>query len=140
MADTFCILAITNQDLYPRDEWNFVFGLADMDTQCGTFSFHRHAEVDPSEGLSESEMKDVWMKRSCSTMVHEIGHMFGLKHCIYYECTMNGSNGSFEDRYPDRTLCPICLAKLKLNAKFDCSERFQHLIEASNELGFATMA
>mmetsp|Transcript_11405 Transcript_11405/g.15351 ORF Transcript_11405/g.15351 Transcript_11405/m.15351 type:complete len:86 (+) Transcript_11405:868-1125(+) len=70
-------------------------------------------------------------------MVHEIGHMFGLKHCIYYECTLNGSNGSFEyDRVPHRTLCPICLAKLKMNAKFNCRERYSKLIEASAELGF----
>ena len=32
IADTFCILAITNIDLYPSEEWNFVFGLADMDS------------------------------------------------------------------------------------------------------------
>ena len=54
-------------------------------------------------------------------MVHEIGHMFGLEHCIHYECTMNGSNGSFEYiKHPNRTLCPICIAKLKMNTKFDC--------------------
>ena len=29
--DTYCVLAITNMDLYPRDEWNFVFGLASLD-------------------------------------------------------------------------------------------------------------
>ena len=42
VADTYSILAITNQDLYPRDEWNFVFGLANLEDCCGTFSFHRH--------------------------------------------------------------------------------------------------
>lgn len=73
-------------------------------------------------------------------MVHEIGHMFGLKHCIYYECILNGSNGAFEsDRFANRTLCPICLCKLKLNAKFDCRERFEHLIEACRALGFEEM-
>ena len=63
--------------------------------------------------------------------------MFGLEHCIFYECTMNGSNGSFEYvRHPTRTLCPICLAKLKMNIKFDCRERYQKLIEISEELNF----
>ena len=136
VADTFCILAVTNQDLYPREEWNFVFGLADMDSCCGVFSFHRHFEMH-QQGLSETEKLTIWMKRSCWTMVHEIGHMFGLRHCIYYECIMNGSNGHFEgDRYPDRTLCPVCLCKLKLNATFDCREQFTRLIETSNSLGF----
>ena len=70
-------------------------------------------------------------------MVHEIGHMFGLAHCIYYECTMNGSNGSFElDYVPNRTLCPICLAKLKMNCRFDCRVRYTKLVEAASVLGF----
>ena len=61
--------------------------------------------------------------------------MFGLKHCIYYECTLNGSNGHFEERGP-RTLCPVCTCKLKLNAKFDMRERFTHMIEVCRALGF----
>ena len=80
------------------------------------------------------------MKHSCSTLVHEIALMFGLKRCIYYECTMNGSNGPLELRHPDRTLCPVCLCKLKLNLKFDLRERTEHMIEACNALGFKAMA
>ena len=47
--ETFCILAVTNVDIYPRDSFNFVFGLADMTNGCGIFSFNRHsdAEWDP---------------------------------------------------------------------------------------------
>ena len=70
-------------------------------------------------------------------MVHEIGHMFGLEHCIYYECTMNGSNGPFEYDYrPNRTLCPVCLAKLKMNIKFDCLQRYQRMAHVCGTLGF----
>ncbi len=29
-------------------------------------------------------------------MVHEIGHMFLMEHCIYFNCVMNGSM-SFEE-------------------------------------------
>lgn len=53
---------------------------------------------------------------------------------------MNGSNGSHEDHHPDRTLCPICLAKLKLNAKFDIKDRFTALVETSNAIGFSVIA
>ena len=50
---------------------------------------------------------------------------------------MNGSNGSFEYEYePCRTLCPICLAKFKMNCKFDCCQRYVNLIEAAAALGF----
>ena len=138
VKDTYCILAVTNNDLYPRDSWNFVFSLADMTNRCGVFSFARHA-VQGFEGtdMTEEQRQLVTHRRSCSTMVHEIGHMFGLQHCIHYECTMNGSNGSFElAAHPNRTLCPICLAKLKINCKFDCRERYNKLIEASQEFGF----
>ena len=38
----FCILGVTNVDLYPRDEWNFVYGLAHTDRGTGVFSFYRH--------------------------------------------------------------------------------------------------
>lgn len=41
-TDTFCILGITNQDLYPEDGWNFVFGLANPEDGTGVFSFARH--------------------------------------------------------------------------------------------------
>ena len=81
------------------------------------------------------------MKRACGTMVHEICHMFGLKHCIYFECTMNGTNGGFESgRVPKKTLCPVCLCKLKLNIKFDCKERYLRLIEVSQAMGFNSSA
>ena len=81
--------------------------------------------------MSEEDQYMQWMKESTSTMVHEIGHMFGIEHCIYYECIMNGSNGSFEN-YGDGeiTLCPSCLAKLKMNIGFDTTERHERLLEA----------
>lgn len=144
--NTFCILAITNVDLYPSEEGNFVFGLADMSSSCGVFSFSpsRHAAMNAEmnvAGLSREEMTNILMKRSSGNMVHEIVHMFGLRHCVYYECTMNGANGPFEgDRAPNRTLCPVCLCKLKCNAKFDCRERFVELIRVSQEQGFHVQA
>jgi predicted Zn-dependent protease len=39
--DTFCVLGITNQDLYPEESDNFVFGEASMEYACGVFSFCR---------------------------------------------------------------------------------------------------
>ena len=87
--------------------------------------------------MPEVEQEKRWFRKSAGTMVHEITHMFGIKHCIYYQCTMNGSNGSFEsNRNGPTTLCPSCLAKLQMNIKFDCAERHTKLIEACKTLGF----
>ena len=60
-------------------------------------------------------------------MTHEIGHMFFLKHCIYYRCHMNGYNGKEENLEKPPTLCPICLRKLQFNIKFGILERFKRL-------------
>ena len=47
-------MAITESDLYPNEEMDFVFGLADPNAQCGVFSlsYFRHLENTP-DGLSE---------------------------------------------------------------------------------------
>ncbi len=38
-----CIIAVTNEDIYPEESFNFVFGLANVMTQAGIFSFHRYS-------------------------------------------------------------------------------------------------
>ena len=45
-------------------------------------------------------------------MTHELGHTFGLNHCVYFSCLMQGFNSLEEaqKRIPD--LCPVCLRKL----------------------------
>ena len=46
--DAICVIAITKIDLYPSDEWNFVFGIGSLFKGVGVFSFARyiHAEGD----------------------------------------------------------------------------------------------
>ena len=74
-------------------------------------------------------------------MAHEIGHMFGLRHCIYYECLMNGLMSAEEQRAGGiRVLCPVCLKKLKQNLKFDTAARFTGLAKVCDELGFTEEA
>lgn len=40
--DAYCVCCITEKGLYPKDEWNFVYGLASIDEGVGVFSFHRY--------------------------------------------------------------------------------------------------
>jgi len=63
--------------------------------------------------MSEDEKRDIREWRACKTMSHEISHMFGIRHCIYYECLMNGSNKIEEADVKPAWLCPVCLRKLK---------------------------
>ena len=108
--DAYCMLSVTMEDIYPRLEWNFVFGLANFSSRTGVFSFVRY---DPMFWGIKDPIRDLTLlKNACGVMVHEIGHMFAIKHCIYFNCTMNGSNSYSESTRDPRYLCPVCLRKL----------------------------
>lgn len=51
--------------------------------------------------------------RCLKTACHEISHVFGLTHCPYYDCLMNGSNLLAEADLKPFALCPICLRKIE---------------------------
>ena len=89
--DAFCTLAFTMEDLYPEENWNFVFGQASLNTGVGVFSFARY---DPAfYGHARKEGYRLLLNmRCCKVLVHEIAHMFSLAHCTFFHCLMNGSN------------------------------------------------
>ena len=102
----------------------------------GTFSFKRY---DPEFDMTSEKYDDprqAALMYACHVMAHEVGHMFGLYHCIYYECMMNGINSADEQRRKVRTFCPVCLKKLKKNLGFDVKARYENLIKVCTELGF----
>jgi len=115
--DAVCVSGITMVDLYPEESWNFVFGQASLRGRVGVWSFARLAHGAPAVAL----------RRCCKLVVHEIGHMFGLEHCIVYECDMNGSNHLRELDSQPLHLCPDCLRKLAWNRGFDVEARYRKL-------------
>jgi archaemetzincin len=134
-ADAFCILAITMTDLYPEPDWNYVFGQASLRGRVGVYSFARY---DPAF-FGERRTKDyerILLRRSCKVLVHETAHMFGMKHCIYYTCAINGSNHLRESDSRPLHLCPVCLRKLQHSAKFDVVKRYTKLREYYKKADF----
>jgi len=73
---------------------------------------------------------------SVQNICAEISRQFGMRHCIYYECLMNGISSAKEQRDGGiKLLCPICQRKLQYNIEFDATERFDKLLEACMKLG-----
>lgn len=135
--DAYCVLAITMLDLYPDRRWNFVFGQASTRDRIGVFSFARnHPDfftVDKPVSLDKlSEVsilaKQMMVWRSVNILTHEITHMFGLEHCVYFSCLMNGRNHQEESDKAGSFLCPICLHKLQHAIGFDYIARYEAML------------
>ena len=134
-ADAFCILAITMEDLYPEPSWNFVFGQASLRDRVGIYSFARY---DPAfYGEPRAAGYDMLLlRRSCKVLAHETSHMFGLAHCTYFNCLMNGSNHLVESDRRPLHLCPVCLRKLQWSIGFDVLKRYTELERLNRTNGF----
>jgi archaemetzincin len=91
-----------------------VFGCAKLEKRMGIFSFARYDPhfFDPKLNVSIEDWEALVLSRACKTMCHEISHTFGMRHCIFYECIMNGSNKLEEADKKPYTLCAVCLRKL----------------------------
>jgi archaemetzincin len=137
--DGFCLLAVTMEDLYPEPSWNFVFGQASLRERVGVYSFARY---DPAFYGKErtSDYQAVLLRRSFKVLAHETSHMFGLAHCIYFNCLMNGSNHLAESDRRPLHLCPVCLRKLQSSVEFDVLKRYTALEKIDRACGFSDEA
>jgi archaemetzincin len=125
-TDAYCLLGITMADLYPQASWNFVFGQASLAQRVGVYSFVRY---DPAFWKEERgrDYQGLILRRSAKVLAHETAHMFGLPHCIYYDCVLNGSNHLDETDARPPHLCPVCLRKLHHAVGFDAVKRYEEL-------------
>jgi archaemetzincin len=128
-SDAYCLAAITMEDLYPRPSWHFVFGEASLTNHAAVFSFARYSPnfAGEHDSLSPADARNLVLRRSCKVLAHEIGHLFGLYHCVYYRCVMNGSNSLAESDRKPLELCPVCLRKLCYSVGFDPVARYEEL-------------
>ena len=148
--DVLFSVAVTMVDIYPGDGWNFVFGQA-RSGGPGVFSFARYypgsrfplpwTGADVAAGAYDASFDDavrplesdaaraLMLRRSCKVLTHEIGHIFGMKHCIYYECLIAGCNHLTEFDKRPLFLCPIDVRKLQHALGFDLVARYRELGE-----------
>ncbi len=129
------VLGITAMDLWPGAGWNFVFGQASLGDRVGVWSMARNGDAD-----GEPFMRRLCALRTVMTATHETGHMFGIRHCIAYQCGMNGSNSVDErDRQP-LEFCAECQAKLWWTLNLDPLARSRALEALARQQAFGEAA
>jgi archaemetzincin len=133
--DGACLVAITMTDLYPDPTWNFVFGQALLRGRVGVFSFARYDPAFYGEKRGRG-YRALLLKRSIRVLVHETAHVFGLKHCVFFRCVMNGSNNLEESDSRPLHLCPVCLRKLQSTLGFEVVDRYRKLEEFYRKVRF----
>jgi archaemetzincin len=124
--DAYCLIGLTMIDLYPEESWNFVFGQASLSDRVGVFSFARNDYTYLGEPPGDPKLV---FQRAMKVMTHEIGHMFGIQHCVHWSCDMNGSNSVHESDTQPAEVCPVCLRKLHYAVGFDAEDRYRDLLE-----------
>lgn len=128
-ANACAVLGITMADLSTRAKgrwWNFLFGQADTKRRVAVYSF---ARFDPKffKKQRTSNFASMMLRRSCATMAHETGHMFGVAHCTFFHCVMNGTNNLPESDNAPLHVCPVDLRKLQYCLGFDTRKRYESL-------------
>lgn len=120
--DALAYLAFTATDLYPKEEWNFVYGQASLSERVGVWSIHRNG--DPAES---DEAYRLCLLRTMKIAGHETGHILTIQHCIAYHCGMNGCNNRGESDRAPLSFCPVCFRKLCWNLQVDPRTHLQNL-------------
>jgi len=123
--DAVAYFGVMGADLY-ANQMNFVFGQGDFKRRVGVYSVGRYfpAFWNRKRGLADDKLA---LRRACQVLNHEIGHMFGLPHCVFYHCSMNGSNSLAEADAAPVEYCPLCHRKLLWNIGFDATRRYEEL-------------
>lgn len=95
------VLGLTNADLY-TSRLNFVLGEAEYPGNFAVISLNR----------LKSPNRNLFLKRILTEAVHELGHTFGLPHCINNLCVMHFSNSVLETDIKGPGFCSDCSSKL----------------------------
>lgn len=101
------ILTLTDFDLFVP-VLTFVFGEAQLNGKAAIVSSHRlHPEF---YGLPPNE--ELFLNRLIKEINHELGHTYGLRHCIDFECVMHSSSNVDEIDIKSEKFCSECIQKI----------------------------
>ncbi|XP_005108533.1 archaemetzincin-2 [Aplysia californica] len=138
--DALCLIGLTPYDLYGDETDLFVAGMASGSQRVAVFSLLRYNpaltfstefwyDISESKSVTPSKKRRLLLQRSCKLLVHELCHLLGVDHCIFYRCCMNGSGHLQEDFDQPMMLCPVDLHKLQDLIGFNVLDRYRSLLE-----------
>jgi len=112
--DFFRILGTLDEDIYTKN-YHFVFGSANMNPGIGLISltrlrkkFYKGASILYKKNETRKDIEDRILKEA----IHELGHTFGLKHCMNF-CVMRNSNSLKDIDKKSLKFCDSCLNLLR---------------------------
>ncbi len=92
-------LCLVNVDIYAQN-MNFIFGLANPIRKTAVVSTYR---------LNGDNIKE----RIAKEVVHEIGHLLGLGHCVNDKCIMHFSNTVKDTDQKEQIFCKNCRKQIE---------------------------
>lgn len=102
------IIIITDVDIFVP-ALTFVFGEAQLNGKHSILSVCRlHEEF--YTGISD---ENILLQRTVKEFLHELGHNFGLRHCLDWDCVMHSSNGIEEVDIKGNTYCSKCVKRIE---------------------------
>lgn len=124
--DAVVYLGVTMADLWGGG-LNFVFGQGSAITRTGVYSLCRYYPEFWNRPRHAGDEK-IALRRACQVLAHESGHMFGLPHCVFYRCVMNGSVSLSDADGSPLDFCPVCRQKMLWNLGCDGAKRYADLL------------
>ena len=109
------IVGITGVDLFVP-VLTYVFGEAQLDGKAAMVSTFRLD--DALYGYPQNQ--NLFEERILKEMVHEIGHTFGLLHCVDFQCVMHSSTSVEEIDVKGNNFCTECGENVMNMQKKNC--------------------
>jgi archaemetzincin len=110
LTDNFTgkIIMLTDVDIFVP-ALTFIFGEAQLNGKHSILSVCRLHE----EFYSSISNENLLFERTIKEALHELGHCYGLRHCIDWECVMHSSNGIEEVDIKGNSFCHKCISKVE---------------------------
>jgi len=102
------IVLLTDVDIFVP-VLTFIFGEAQLNGKHAILSVCRLHE----EFYSGISNKNLLLERTIKEVLHELGHCYGLRHCIDWDCVMHSSPGIEEVDIKGDTFCRKCISLIE---------------------------